>query len=99
MTTLVELVQRIGRERNQLLLGETVEVMVERASRHAPGEVMGRTRGHKPVNFPSGASPGDLVQVTLLEATSTSFRGRETEGTRETTTARRVPSLGWSSGY
>jgi tRNA-2-methylthio-N6-dimethylallyladenosine synthase len=79
MTTLVELVQRIGRERNQLLLGETVEVMVERASRQAPGEVMGRTRGHKPVNFPSGASPGDLVQVTLLEATSTSFRGRETE--------------------
>ncbi len=38
---------------------------------------MGRTRGHKPVNFSSAARPGDLVTVELLEATSTSFRGRE----------------------
>jgi hypothetical protein len=38
---------------------------------------MGRTRGHKPVNFASGALPGDMVQVRLLEATSTSLRGRQ----------------------
>jgi tRNA-2-methylthio-N6-dimethylallyladenosine synthase len=77
MTRLVELVQRLGRERNLPMVGRTVEVLVERASRHAAGEVMGRTRGHKPVNFPSEAAPGALVQVELLEATSTSFRGRE----------------------
>jgi tRNA-2-methylthio-N6-dimethylallyladenosine synthase len=77
MTRLVEVVQRLGRERNEGMIGETVEVMVERPSRHATGEVMGRTRGHKPVNFPSSAVPGDLVQVVLLEATSTSFRGRQ----------------------
>ncbi len=77
MTRLVEVVQRVGRQRNQAMVGQTVEVMVERASRHAAGEVMGRTRGHKPVNFPSSAGPGDLVRVLLLEATSTSFRGRQ----------------------
>jgi tRNA-2-methylthio-N6-dimethylallyladenosine synthase len=77
MTRLVDLVQRLGRERNEAMVGRTEEVLVERASRHAAGEVMGRTRGHKPVNFPSAAQPGDLVRVELLEATSTSFRGRE----------------------
>ncbi len=76
MERLVALVQRLGRERNEALVGSTAEVMVERASRHAPGEVMGRTRGHKPVNFISNAEPGRLVVVELLEATSTSFRGR-----------------------
>jgi tRNA-2-methylthio-N6-dimethylallyladenosine synthase len=76
MTRLVEVVQRLGRECNQVMVGRTVEVLVERASRHAAGEVMGRTRGHKPVNFASEALPGDLVSVELLEATSTSFRGR-----------------------
>jgi tRNA-2-methylthio-N6-dimethylallyladenosine synthase len=79
MARLVALVQRLGRERNQHLIGEMVEVMVERPSRHAAGEVMGRTRGHKPVNFSSSAAPGDMVWVELLEATSTSFRGRQVE--------------------
>ena len=77
MHRLVDLVQDIARERNRSLLGQTVEVMVERPSRQKPGEVMGRTRGHKPVNFRSEARPGDLVEVELLEATSTSFRGRQ----------------------
>ncbi len=79
MARLVELVQELGRERNRALVGRTVEVMVERASRQGTGEVMGRTRGHKPVNFVSRAAPGDLVMVELLEATSTSFRGRQAQ--------------------
>jgi tRNA-2-methylthio-N6-dimethylallyladenosine synthase len=79
MTRLVDVVQRLGRECNQAMVGRTVEVMVERASRHAAGEVMGRTRGHKPVNFASTAAPGELIRVALVEATSTSFRGREAE--------------------
>jgi tRNA-2-methylthio-N6-dimethylallyladenosine synthase len=77
MARLVDVVQRVGRERNRAMVGRTVEVLVERASRHAPGEVMGRTRGHKPVNFPSAAVPGELIEVELLGATSTSFRGSE----------------------
>lgn len=81
METLVDLVQRVGRGRNQALVGSVVEVMVEGTGRRTraggPAEVMGRTRGHKPVNFASTAEPGSLVWVELLEATSTSFRGRE----------------------
>ncbi len=77
MERLVDLVQNVGRKRNEALVGTVAEVMVERASRHAAGEVMGRTRGHKPVNFPSRAEPGQLVLVELVGATSTSFRGRE----------------------
>jgi tRNA-2-methylthio-N6-dimethylallyladenosine synthase len=77
MTRLVDLVQRVGREHNEMMLGTVVEVMVERVSRNSGGEVMGRTRGHKPVNFASTALPGAFAQVQLLEATSTSFRGRE----------------------
>jgi tRNA-2-methylthio-N6-dimethylallyladenosine synthase len=82
MARLVDLVQRLGRERNESLLGQTVEVLVERASRQTGEDVMGRTRGHKPVNFTSSAKPGDLVLVELVEATSTSFRGREVVGGR-----------------
>jgi len=77
MSRLVQTVQRIAREKNEALVGTTVEIMVERPSRQRPGEVMGRTRGHKPVNLPSSARPGDMVEVELLEATSTSFRGRQ----------------------
>ncbi len=77
---LVDLVQRVARERNQAWVGRTVEVLVERPSRQSPGEVMGRTRGYKPVNFVSKAPPGALVQVELLDATSTSFKGREIAG-------------------
>jgi tRNA-2-methylthio-N6-dimethylallyladenosine synthase len=77
MERLVSLVQRLGREQNEALVGTNVEVMVERVSRHVEGEVMGRTRGHKPVNFRSKAEPGQFVTVELLEATSTSFRGLE----------------------
>jgi tRNA-2-methylthio-N6-dimethylallyladenosine synthase len=79
MARLVDVVQRLGRERNQAMVGRTVEVMVERASRHAAGEVMGRTRGHKPVNFASTGAPGELIRVVLVEATSTSLRGRQAE--------------------
>jgi tRNA A37 methylthiotransferase MiaB len=54
--------------------------MVERVGRHDSGEVMGRTRTHKTVNFASAtARPGNLVQVELLQATSTSLRAREVE--------------------
>jgi tRNA-2-methylthio-N6-dimethylallyladenosine synthase len=77
MERLVEVVQRVGRQKNQALVGSVVEVLVERVSRQSDGEVMGRTRGHKPVHFRSEAAPGELVRVELLSASSTSFRGRE----------------------
>ncbi|MCX8032913.1 MAG: tRNA (N6-isopentenyl adenosine(37)-C2)-methylthiotransferase MiaB [Thermoleophilia bacterium] len=79
MQRLVELVQRTARRRNEALVGQVVEVMVEGPSRQCSREVMGRTRTYKPVNFASNSQPGDLVMVELLEATSASFRGRQVE--------------------
>ncbi len=84
MARLVEVVQRIGRERNEAMLGRVLEVMVERADRRGQGAVMGRTRGHKPVNFRSTAASGDLVMVELIEATSTSFTGKQVERSGKT---------------
>ena len=96
---MVELVQRLGRRNNQNQIGRPVEVLVERASKQAsadgdsgtdgPPEVMGRNRGHKPVNFASTALPGDLVTVELVDATSTSFRGRQIGGIQTGTDAGR----------
>jgi tRNA-2-methylthio-N6-dimethylallyladenosine synthase len=77
MERLVEAVQRIGRDKNEALVGTTSEVMVERASRQDTHEVMGRTRTHKPVNFVSDARPGDIVQVEVVSATSSSLRGKQ----------------------
>jgi tRNA-2-methylthio-N6-dimethylallyladenosine synthase len=82
MARLVEVVQRVGRERNEALVGSVAEVLVERTSRQQSGhgrirQVMGRTRGHKTVNFWSDAEPGDLVMVELEAATSTSFKARQ----------------------
>jgi tRNA-2-methylthio-N6-dimethylallyladenosine synthase len=82
MEALVEVVQRVARERNEALVGKVEEVLVERASRQKPGEVMGRTRTHKPVNLPSHALPGELVKVELTQATSTSLRGSESNPLR-----------------
>jgi tRNA-2-methylthio-N6-dimethylallyladenosine synthase len=77
MGRLVEVVQRTAREKNEALVGTLAEVMVEGASRQSIGEVMGRTRTYRTVNFSSHASPGDLVQVELVSSTSASFRGRQ----------------------
>jgi tRNA-2-methylthio-N6-dimethylallyladenosine synthase len=76
MERLVEVVQRIGREKNEALVGATQEVLVERQSRQAAHEVMGRTRTYKPVNFVSDARPGDIVQVEVVSATSSSLKGK-----------------------
>jgi len=74
---LVEVVQRTGRANNERLVGESAEVLVEGPSRRGGGEMTGKTRSYKTVNFASGARPGELVTVELVSATSTSFIGRE----------------------
>ena len=76
MRTLVALVQGQARRANAALVGRTVEVLVERPSRQDPQVLMGRTRAHKTVNFTGKAGVGSLGRVELLEANSTSFRGR-----------------------
>ena len=75
MARLVALVQATALRRNRALVGRTVELLVEGASRQSPADAVGRTRTYKTVNFAGAAAPGELVSVRLESATSTSFRG------------------------
>lgn len=76
MRRLVAVVQAQALRANRALEGQVTEVLVERPSRQDPKVMMGRTRTHKTVNFAGHARPGDLVDVELLTASSTSLRGR-----------------------
>jgi tRNA-2-methylthio-N6-dimethylallyladenosine synthase len=74
---LVEVVQRVARERNEERIGGVEEVLVEGPSRTEPSLLRGRTRRNTTVNFAGSASPGDLVEVRIDGATSTTLRGSE----------------------
>jgi tRNA-2-methylthio-N6-dimethylallyladenosine synthase len=77
MERLVELVQRRARERAQRFVGRTMEVLVEGPSRTDQTRLRGRTRHNKTVNFDGTAEPGELVEVEIAEATSTTLSGQE----------------------
>src|SRR5829696_4532481 len=77
MARLVELVQRRARERGERFVGRTMEVLVEGPSRTDPSRLRGRTRHNKTVNFDGTASPGELVEVEISGATSTTLSGQE----------------------
>jgi tRNA-2-methylthio-N6-dimethylallyladenosine synthase len=74
---LVEVVQRIAAERNAERVGRVEEVLVEGTSRTDASLLRGRTRRNTTVNFRGAAAPGDLVDVLVESATSTTLRGRE----------------------
>jgi tRNA-2-methylthio-N6-dimethylallyladenosine synthase len=77
MELLVELTQRVARERNESRVGRVEEVLVEGASRTDDALLRGRTRRNTTVNFAGDAAPGELVQVEIESATSTTLRGRQ----------------------
>jgi len=77
MERLVELVQHRAFERAQRFVGREVEVLVEGPSRTDTSRLRGRTRHNKTVNFDGAASPGELVQVRIESATSTTLAGEE----------------------
>ncbi|MEA2396880.1 MAG: tRNA-2-methylthio-N6-dimethylallyladenosine synthase [Thermoleophilaceae bacterium] len=77
MERLVELVQRRATERAQRFVGRELEVLVEGPSRTDPAKLRGRTRHNKTVNFHGAAAPGELVQVHIDSATSTTLAGEE----------------------
>jgi tRNA-2-methylthio-N6-dimethylallyladenosine synthase len=77
MERLVELVQRRARERAQRFVGRSLEVLVEGPSRTDPSRLRGRSRHNKAVNFDGTASPGELVEVEIAEATSMTLSGAE----------------------
>jgi tRNA-2-methylthio-N6-dimethylallyladenosine synthase len=77
MERLVELVQRRARERAQRFVGRKMEVLVEGPSRTDPSRLRGRTGHNKTVNFEGTAEPGELVEVEIADATSTTLSGHE----------------------
>jgi tRNA-2-methylthio-N6-dimethylallyladenosine synthase len=78
MERLVELTQSIAREKNRARIGSVEEVLVEGASRTDATLLRGRTRRNTTVNFTGGAEPGELVDVRIEGATSTTLRGTQT---------------------
>ncbi len=77
MEALVELVQARARERAQRFVGRAMEVLVEGPSRTDPTRLRGRTGHNKTVNFDGTAEPGDLIEVEIAAATSTTLSGHE----------------------
>jgi tRNA-2-methylthio-N6-dimethylallyladenosine synthase len=75
LVRLVEVVQRIAAERNVERVGRVEQVLVEGPSRSGPDLQRGRTRRNTTVNFDGAADPGDLVDVRIDGATSTTLRG------------------------
>jgi tRNA-2-methylthio-N6-dimethylallyladenosine synthase len=77
MGRLVEAVQRHATERAQRFVGRTMEVLVEGPSRTDGARLRGRIRHNKTVNFAGVATPGELTQVEIGSATSTTLGGQE----------------------
>jgi tRNA-2-methylthio-N6-dimethylallyladenosine synthase len=77
MERLVDVVQRRAAERAQRFVGRDLEVLVEGPSRTDPAKLRGRTRHNKTVNFHGAAPPGELTEVRIESATSTTLAGEE----------------------
>jgi tRNA-2-methylthio-N6-dimethylallyladenosine synthase len=77
MQRLVAVVQRRARERAERFVGRSMEVLVEGPSRTDPARLRGRNRHNKTVNFDGTAAPGELVDVEITGATSTTLAGTE----------------------
>ena len=72
---LVDVVQEVAAARNAERVGGAEQVLVEGASRTDPTLLRGRTRRNTTVNFAGTGAPGELVDVRIEHATSTTLRG------------------------
>jgi tRNA-2-methylthio-N6-dimethylallyladenosine synthase len=75
MERLVELTQRLAASRNASRVGSIEQVLVEGPSRTDPSLFRGRTRRNTMVNFAGPAEAGELVDVRIDGATSTTLKG------------------------
>jgi tRNA-2-methylthio-N6-dimethylallyladenosine synthase len=72
---LLAVVERVTTARSARLAGQVVEVLVEGASRRNPGELSGRTRCNRVVNFDGGAAAvGDVVAARVTDVMPHSLR-------------------------
>jgi tRNA-2-methylthio-N6-dimethylallyladenosine synthase len=68
-------------ERNRILEGRTVDVLVEGKSRNSDKDMTGRTRSNKIVNFRGGQGlAGKTCSVLIKKAHLHSLRGEMAEG-------------------
>jgi tRNA-2-methylthio-N6-dimethylallyladenosine synthase len=74
---LIEFCQRVALERNQTRVGRVEQVLVEGPSRTDAALLRGRTRRNTTVNFVGDALSGELVDVRIDGATSTTLRGAQ----------------------
>jgi tRNA-2-methylthio-N6-dimethylallyladenosine synthase len=76
-TRLLQAAERVSAERSQRLVGRTVEVLVDGTSKKNAGELSGRTRCNRVVNFDGQgrASVGELASVRIDQALPHSLRG------------------------
>ncbi len=74
---LIELVQSVAGERNRARIGSTEQVLVEGLSRTDETLLRGRTRRNTTVNFTGSAQAGELAEVLVENATSTTLRGAQ----------------------
>jgi tRNA-2-methylthio-N6-dimethylallyladenosine synthase len=72
---LIDVVQRVAAVRNTERIGRVEEVLVEGPSRTDHAVLRGRTRRNTTVNFTGTATAGDLVDVRVDSASSTTLRG------------------------
>ncbi len=80
LQTLNNLQQRIAIELNNLLVGQSCEVLVEGTSKSNPDLQTGRTRTNKLVHFPGpGDLSGKIVQVLITEARAWNLLGEMRE--------------------
>jgi tRNA-2-methylthio-N6-dimethylallyladenosine synthase len=77
MERLVEVTQRLARENNGARVGRVEEVLVEGPSRTDPSVLRGRTRRNTTVVFTGDARAGELADVLIDGATSTTLRGTQ----------------------
>src|SRR3984893_13028891 len=76
-TRLLEVAERVGAERSRALEGRVMPVLVDGRSRKDPGEVTGRTRCNRVVNFDAHGRDllGRTVHVLVTRAMPHSLRG------------------------
>ena len=74
---LIEVVQAVAADQNRRRIGRTEEVLVEGASRTDASLLRGRTRRNLTVNFSGSAQAGELVDVRIDGATSTTLSGHQ----------------------
>lgn len=75
---IIELQKEISLQKNQALIGTAVEVMIEGDAKKSDQQWMGHTEQNVTVVWPKGSSilfPGDLVSVSIQDATPSTLYG------------------------